>query len=678
MLLRNVVKNQRRHMSQRLVLIGGIALQLLAAEARAAHLEPFLSGLSNPVFITHSGDGSGRLFIVEQAGVIKVLAAVGTTPTVFLTITDRVLDGGERGLLGLAFHPRYVENGRFFVNYTREPDGATVIAEYRRSSSPAVALRTESIVLTIAQPFANHNGGMIAFGPDGLLYIGMGDGGSANDPGNRAQNINDLLGKLLRIDVDGVAPYESPSDNPFAGSIPGRGEIYATGLRNPFRFSFDRANGKLYVGDVGQGKWEEISLVTNGANLGWRVFEGNHCTNLDPLCTSGEFTPPIAEYAHSGGRCSVTGGYVYRGALGTVPAGTYVFGDFCTGELLTLSGSSVGVMLDSTLNISSFGEDEAGELYVVGLGGTVHRLVGNAVQHYGLTLGELPDFNGLGTTDILWRHSTPGTYAIWFMNGGAPSDYLVFGVDTSWRAAGTGDLNGDGTSDLLWRSAATGALGVWFMNGGTVLRTAVLGVGPGWDFVGTGDVNADGKDDLLWRSTTTGALGVWLMNGSSVIRTAVLPIGREWSLAATGDVNGDGKADLLWRNSAVGRLVIWLMNGVSVLRKPVFNVGAEWDVTGIGDVNGDGTRDVLWREAGTETLAIWFMAGGDVAGAGVFGVGTGWRVVGVGDLNGDTTADILWRKEGTGLLAMWFMDGGTVLSAISFDAGAGWEPIPQG
>jgi hypothetical protein len=332
--------------------------------------------------VSSARDGTNRLFIVEQPGRIDVLQPGATTPTVFLDITGKVLSGGEQGLLGLAFHPDYAVNRRFFVNYTRQPDGATVVAEYQASpSDPNTADPLETTLLIIPQPFANHNGGMIEFGPDGFLYIGMGDGGSGNDPDNRAQNIEDLLGKMLRIDIDhssGTQAYSSPSDNPFVGSS-GRDEIYAVGLRNPFRFSFDRATGPLFLGDVGQSAREEIDIITRGGNYGWRVFEGTLCTNLDPgLCNSAGFVDPIAEYDHSGGRCAILGGYVYRGARSTLPAGAYVYGDLCTGEILQLfpatNAGTQTVRLGTSLSISSFGEDEAGEIYVVGLGGTVDRI----------------------------------------------------------------------------------------------------------------------------------------------------------------------------------------------------------------------------------------------------------------------------------------------------------------
>jgi len=351
-----------------------------AAPARAQTsivLEPVVSGLAAPIFVTPAGDGGGRLFVVEQGGTIRVLGRGASAPTLFLDISDRVIAGGEQGLLGLAFHPQYGTNRRFFVDYTRRSDGATVIAEYRASAAdPDVADRTETILLTIPQPFANHNGGMLAFGPDGFLYIGMGDGGSANDPGNRAQNVDELLGKILRIDVDRPAsqtqPYSSPADNPYAGPTTGRDEIYALGLRNPWRFSFDRQTGDLVCGDVGQSAREEVDIITRGGNYGWRIFEGTQCTGLDPaLCNPAGFIMPIAEYGHTGGRCSITGGYVYRGSLGSLPLGSYVFGDYCSGEIFLREGGQFSVIYATGANISSFGQDEAGELYVVLYGGSV-------------------------------------------------------------------------------------------------------------------------------------------------------------------------------------------------------------------------------------------------------------------------------------------------------------------
>ena len=391
-----------------------LLLTTVSAWAQVPILEPLVSSLDQPVFLTYAHDGSNRKFIVEQPGRILVLQPGSTSPTVFLDIRSRVLSGGERGLLGLTFHPQYGVNGRFFVNYTRQTDGATVVAEYHVSGSNpnAADSSSETVLLLIAQPFPNHNGGMIEFGPDNYLYIGMGDGGSANDPGDRAQNVNDLLGKMLRIDVDQpsspTVPYSSPATNPFFGAIAGRDEIYATGLRNPWRFSFDRFNGQLYAGDVGQGSREEVDIIVRGGNYGWRVLEGTRCTNLGPVsCSVLPAIPPIAEYlTGQNGRCAVTGGYAYRGSRGSFPFGAYIFGDFCSGEIFMFQGGIMSVLLDTTLNISSFGEDESGELYVVNIGGSISRLAVTSPpvtqRNYAMPsrAGSFLVANGSGTTSI--------------------------------------------------------------------------------------------------------------------------------------------------------------------------------------------------------------------------------------------------------------------------------------
>ena len=340
------------------------------------------AGLSDPLYLTHAADGSGRLFLVEQEGFIRIVEHGTLLRQPFLNIADRVLSGGERGLLGLAFHPDYRRNGRFFVNYTRKPDGATVVAEYRRAETSTHSLPEERILMLVGQPYRNHNGGMIAFGPDGYLFIGLGDGGSGGDPQNRAQNQAELLGKILRIDVNQSDSYGIPSDNPFVtgGSRP---EIFALGLRNPWRFSFDRETGELWAADVGQNKWEEIDLVQRGKNYGWRIMEGAHCYVPESGCDLTGLTLPVAEYGHDKGRCSVTGGYVYQGKKSPALKGWYLFGDFCSGEIFGLRPRPTGlnpvsqephVLAKTGLNIASFGEDEEGELYVVGHKGTVHRI----------------------------------------------------------------------------------------------------------------------------------------------------------------------------------------------------------------------------------------------------------------------------------------------------------------
>ena len=336
---------------------------------------------SKPIFLTISPDQPHRLFVVEQDGRILIIQGKTVRSTPFLDISEKLSTGGERGLLGLAFHPNFAENGRLFVNYTRREDQATVLAEYRVSSNPNKADQTETIILVIPQPYGNHNGGMIAFGPDHYLYIGMGDGGSGGDPKNYAQNHNELLGKFLRIDVDQQRPYDIPPDNPFVQRI-SRPEIFALGLRNPWRFSFDRETGDLWAGDVGQNEWEEIDVIKKGNNYGWRLMEGTHCFNPETHCrATANLVDPVTEYAHSSGRCSVTGGYVYRGTKIPALLGTYVFGDFCSGEIWGYREGHTQRLRATDLQISSFGEDGEGELYVLGYGGEIFRIMPKAVDH---------------------------------------------------------------------------------------------------------------------------------------------------------------------------------------------------------------------------------------------------------------------------------------------------------
>lgn len=358
-------------------------LAAVALPVDGLSLEPVATGLDAPLFLTHAADGSGRTYVVERAGRIRTIAEGQAQAGVFLDIRTRVLAGGERGLLGLAFHPAYASNGRLFVFYTRPDDGALVIAEYPRSADPARAdAERERVLMVIPHPGeSNHNGGMLAFGPDGFLYIGTGDGGGGNDPANNAQNRESLLGKILRIDVDRAdAPagilYAIPPGNPFAGTA-GREEIFALGMRNPWRFSFDRATGELWVADVGQGAREEVNApVVAGGNYGWRVREGTTCTGLGPSpCDAPDLVAPRFDYANGGGRCSITGGYVYRGSRGTLVPGSYVYGDYCSGAILAWDGTAQRLALQTSLSLASFGEDEAGELYAIDLDGGVYRLV---------------------------------------------------------------------------------------------------------------------------------------------------------------------------------------------------------------------------------------------------------------------------------------------------------------
>jgi len=359
-----------------------VATAFAQTQAPLVQVQPLVRGLSDPLYVTHAGDQSGRLFVVEQAGTIRIIQGGRLLPAPFLDIRRRVASGGELGLLSVAFHPRFENNGRFFLNYTTNPGNLkTTIAEYRVSAGdPNRADGTERVILDIAQPFENHKGGLNLFGPDGMLYIGLGDGGSAGDPHNNAQRLNTLLGKVLRIDVDGAAPYRVPADNPFVGQPGARGEIWAFGLRNPWRFSFDRPTRRLFLADVGQNEWEEVNLIQKGQNYGWRIMEGAHCYSPRDTCDTFGLVPPIAEYATRVVGCAITGGYVYRGTMIRELVGRYVFGDYCSGRLLSLAEAGGGrwtmmALLGTNLRISSFGEDPSGELYVVDHQGGVYRLL---------------------------------------------------------------------------------------------------------------------------------------------------------------------------------------------------------------------------------------------------------------------------------------------------------------
>ncbi|WP_457636866.1 PQQ-dependent sugar dehydrogenase [Oceanithermus sp.] len=354
---------------KRLIFLSGF-LTTLALAASVA-LQPIAKGIDKPVYLTQEPDGP--LLIVSQKG--KIFAVNGNRLSLWLDVSKKISCCGERGLLGMAFHPGYPGNHRFFLNYT-DRRGRTVIEEYRNK-------KPYKTLLVIKQPYANHNGGHLAFGPDGYLYIGTGDGGSNGDPRQLAQNPGSLLGKMLRIDVDHGNPYSIPADNPFVHDPKYRPEIWAIGFRQPWRYSFDRETGDLFIGDIGQSAWEEIDFVptppgdNGGLNFGWNIMEGDHCFKPAKNCRQAGLTPPIIEYSHQQG-CMVVGGYVYRGKAIPELRGSYIFGDFCKGIIWSAywqDGWKTSLLLRSKLQISSFGQDAAGELYVVDYRGAVYKLV---------------------------------------------------------------------------------------------------------------------------------------------------------------------------------------------------------------------------------------------------------------------------------------------------------------
>ncbi len=366
------------------------------------------TGFTNPIFLTQPPNDFDRMFVVQQGGQIRIRTGGATLATPFLNIASSIISGGEQGLLGLAFHPNYATNGVFYVYYTAAGSGANTLARYSVSGNPNVANASGVVLFSVADPFSNHNGGWIAFGPDGYLYIAMGDGGSGNDPNGNGQNINTMLGKMHRIDVDGaddvpgnddddgiigngIAGYSSPSDNPFFGATPGIDSIWAYGLRNPWRDAFDRLTGDLYIADVGQGAIEEIDFQpassAGGNNYGWRCMEGNNCTGLSGCtCNAANLTLPIHTYTHAGGNCSITGGYVYRGCAIPDLQGVYFFADYCSntiwslrynGALTELTNRTAELIPDvgTITSIVSFGEDAYGELYIIDYAGEIFKIM---------------------------------------------------------------------------------------------------------------------------------------------------------------------------------------------------------------------------------------------------------------------------------------------------------------
>jgi glucose/arabinose dehydrogenase len=354
----------------------GWAMAVLAQEVE---LVTIATGFDAPVDIQHAGDGSGRLFVVEQKGLIRIVKEGVVQERPLLDIRHKTTGEGEQGLLGLAFPRGFAESQRFYVNYT-DRRGDTIIAMYRAAGDVADA-DSETVLLRIPQPYSNHNGGQLRFGPDGFLYIGMGDGGAGGDPENHAQRGDSLLGKMLRVDVESEpGQVRVPADNPFVGVEGTRPEIWALGLRNPWRFSFDRKNGDLWIGDVGQDTYEEISHTPapsrGGENYGWSLMEGDHC--YQPGCVAEGLVRPVAEYRHTEG-CSVTGGFVYRGSRSPALDGVYLYGDFCSGRLWGLRREGDAwrsdKLRDTGFLITSFGEDEQGEVYIAdGAQGGIHHI----------------------------------------------------------------------------------------------------------------------------------------------------------------------------------------------------------------------------------------------------------------------------------------------------------------
>ena len=654
----------------------------------------FASGFSSPVgFIQNPSDPTVQV-VLEQGGHVRVIKNGVTQGPDFLDISALLPAAplGERGLLGLAFAPDYATSGRVYVSFTNSA-GNSVISRYRRSlSDPLQADSSTRFDLVwpvspsdpngtayITQPYPNHNGGNIAFGPDGYLYFGLGDGGFRDDPAFNGQNPMALLGKMLRIDVSvpdaDPKGYAIPPSNPFAARSDVLNEIWAFGLRNPWRWSFDArragSTGALIIGDVGQDAWEEVDYLPTGAggrNFGWGNREGahqntNYAGGAPPAAAPTPLRDPIWEYSHSVGR-SITGGVVYRGrVLAPNYVGRYFVADYALSRIwslgLTIDGAgeaTVSSVSEHSLelgnaagSITSFGLDAAGEIYVVNYGGTIYRIEAAS--------GSPSD--GCSTAD----------------------PYLAAGggrcAAGTWHSPVSGaDFNTDSSPDLLFENTSNQVYS-WFMAGHTMGGGSWLSpnqLPANTLVVGTADLSGDERPDLLLQNQQTGAVTLWIMNGITKTTEQVIPIAANtpWRVVATADLNGDGRADVVWQNLSIGKLFVWFMTssgGVANFpigsgyvedtnRTPMQLLGT-WHVIGAADLNGDGKAD-LFLEDTNGNLSAWYMDGLTATGpAGVSPnrVNPAWQIKAVADFNGDQHPDLVWQDASTGDLYIWYMIG---------------------
>ena len=591
--------------------------------------QTILSNLAAPVLVTNAKDGSKRLFIVLKGGTIRVMNPGDTTTSLFMDITTKIRSSGsEQGLLGLTFHPQFATNGYFFVNYTRTSDGGTVVARYNAFNNNTQGdPSSEVILLNIAQPFSNHNGGNIVFGPDNNLYIGMGDGGSADDPNANAQNINALLGKILRITPSTLAnptvPYTNPSDNPYVG-VAGADEIYAIGIRNPWRWSFDKGGtNQLYVADVGQNAIEEVDIVTKGGNYGWRVYEGNSCTGNDPsLCTPANYIMPIFQYSHTGGRCSITGGYVYRGTQGNLPQGSYIYADYCTGEVFLNNNNTQSLLLDLPTLVSSFGEDEDGELYIVNYSstvGTVAKVVRAKAN---------ADFNGDFKTDYtIYRPST----SVWYKINSATQALSTQQLGVTGDIPTPEDFDGDNISDIAVFRPSNGD---WYTFRSSDNTATNAHFGATGDIPAQADYDGDAKADLaVFRPSS----GVWYILKSNNTGVTITQFGLNGDKPSVGDYDGDGKSDIaVWRPSSG----VWYSLNSSNNAFRAIPFGISTDVLAQGDYDFDGKTDIAVYRNGT-----WYILR-SAAGILITQFGVANDVPIVADYDSDAKDDIaVWRPS---------------------------------
>jgi glucose/arabinose dehydrogenase len=644
---------------------------------------------SQPVFAGAPPDDPSRLFIVERGGRIKIinLDSGQVLPTPFLDVSSQILTDGERGLLGLAFDPNFATNGFFYVNLING-SGNTEIRRYHVSSDPNVADPSFTTIITINQPAGsnNHKGGWLGFGPDGDLYASLGDGGGSGDTFHNGQNPNSLLGKILRIDVHSPADpglnYHIPADNPFVGQAGVRGEIFALGLRNPWRPSFDSATGTLYIADVGQDTWEEIDIGQAGANYGWNHFEGPATFPGGDAISTGQVVAPIYSYNHTVGH-SITGGYVFHGD-GDALQGQYFFADFVQGKVFTLSfNGSAWVATDRTSQIvidvpgaaltqpSSFGEDARGNLYIVDFGGNIFRLTP--------TILTAPAPAGT-TADMMLRRGADGIFEIYNVGNGAILAAFQLGqVGTEWRVAGLGSFFGNDTSDMLLRNANTGGFELYDISNNQITGAAFLGaVGTNWQVMGFGNFGSLGETDMILRDSSTGGLEVYNIRNNQIIGANFMGmVGVEWQFSGVGNFSSRGTSDMLLRNSNTGALQVYDINSNQITGTAFLgSVGPEWQFSGVGNFSGiAGETDLLLRNSNTGGLQIYNISNNQITGAAFLGtVGLDWQYAGIAPIHAAGASDLVLRNVNTGALEVYNIAGNTIVGAASLGAiGPDWS-----
>ena len=647
---------------------------------------------TQPVFAGAPPGDPSRLFIVERGGAIKIinLDSGQVLPTPFLDVSSQILTDGERGLLGLAFDPNFATNGFFYVDLINSA-GNTEIRRYHVSSDPNVADPSFTTIITIDQPAGsnNHKGGWLGFGPDGDLYASLGDGGGSNDQFQNGQNLSSLLGKILRIDVhstpDSGLAYHIPADNPFVGQPGARGEIFALGLRNPWRPSFDSATGTLYIADVGQDTWEEIDIGQKGANYGWNHFEGPAPftgPNPEPIST-GPVIAPIYSYNHNGKSASITGGYVFRGA-GDALQGQYFFADFVQGKIFTLSfNGSAWVATDRTSQIvtdvpgaaltqpSSFGEDANGNLYVVDFGGNIFRLTP--------TILTAPAPAGT-TADMMLRRGADGIFEIYNVGNGAILAAFELGqVGTEWQFAGLGGFFSNDTSDMLLRNANTGGFELYDISNNQITGAAFLGaVGTSWQVMGFGNFGSLGGTDMILHDSSTGGLEVYNIRNNQIIGANFMgTVGVEWQFSGVGNFSSRGTSDMLLRNSNTGALQVYDINSNQITGTAFMgSVGTEWQFSGVGNFSGvAGETDLLLRNSNTGGLQVYDISNNRITGAAFLGmVGLDWQDAGIAAIHAAGASDLVLRNANSGAFEVYNIAGNTIVGAAGLGAiGLDWS-----